>query len=210
MMRAVRFAVKRRLALGILGGAFAVATVSAIGCSSAGQAPAFETDVDVTPAEQNIGERIFVDTRWAQYFATHMTDVNSPLAVGDPVVAQTQTINGPLPGPFAGQSINCRSCHFVVEFQGVAGAGNRTLGDFPTRSPVPLAMNGFTTTPRNSMQMVGSLTPRTVPTFLHFDGQFADPVDLVKSTITGRNFGWGPTQFAEAEAHIAKVIGEDT
>ena len=70
-------------------------------------------------------------------------------------------------------------------------------------------MNGFTTTPRNAMQMVGSLTERTVPTFLHFDGQFNDPVDLVKSTITGRNFGWGPTQFAEAEAHIAKVIRED-
>ena len=69
MTGAVRFAVKRRLALGVLGGACAIATVSAIGCSSTGQAPQFETDVDVTPAEQNIGERIFVDTRWAEYFA---------------------------------------------------------------------------------------------------------------------------------------------
>ncbi len=125
------------IGVGSLGRCVRIATLSAIGCSSSGQAPQFETDVDVTPAEQNIGERIFVDTRWAQYFATHMTDVNSPLAVGDPVVAQTQTINGPLPGPFAGQSINCRSCHFVVEFQGVKGAGNRTYADFTTRSPIP-------------------------------------------------------------------------
>ena len=54
MMRAVQFAVKRRLALGILGGACAIATVSAIGCSSTGQAPQFETDVDVTPAEGDL------------------------------------------------------------------------------------------------------------------------------------------------------------
>jgi hypothetical protein len=209
MMGAVRFAVKRRLALGILGGACAIAALSAIGCSSSGQAPQFEADEDVTPAEQNIGERIFVDTRWAQYFATHMTDVNSPLAVGDPVVAQTQTINGPLPGPFAGQSINCRSCHFVVEFQGVKGAGNRTYADFTTRSPIPRPMNGFTFTPRNSMQMVGSLQPHTGPQFLHFDGEFTDPADLVKKTITGRNFGWDPTQYQAAIAHIADVIRND-
>ncbi|HEY2819500.1 MAG TPA: hypothetical protein VGJ06_00555 [Candidatus Acidoferrum sp.] len=209
MIGAVRFAVKRRLALGVLGGACGIAALFAIGCSSAGQAPPFETDVDVTPGEQNIGERIFVDTRWAQYFATHMTDVNSPLAVGDPVVAQTQTINGPLPGPFAGQAINCRSCHFVVEFQGVKGAGNRTYADFTTRSPIPRPMNGFTFTPRNSMQMVGSLQPHTGPQFLHFDGEFTDPADLVKKTITGRNFGWGPTEYQAAIAHIADVIRND-
>ena len=180
------------------------------GCGS-GKAPDFPLENDGgAPAEQQIGERLFVDTRFAEYFAAHMTGVNDPLAVGDPVVQTVQNVlTGPQPGPFAGQSINCRSCHFVVEFQGVAGAGNRTYADFTTRSPIPLPMNGFTTTPRNAMQMVGSLQSRTVPTFLHFDGQFSDPVDLVKSTITGRNFGWGPTQFAEAEAHIAKVIRED-
>jgi hypothetical protein len=209
MMGAVRFAVKRRLALGVLGGACGIATLLAIGCSSTGQAPPFETDVDVTPGEQNIGERIFVDTRWAQYFAAHMTDVNTPLAVGDPVVAQTQTLNGPLPGPFAGQSINCRSCHFVVEFQGVKGAGNRTYADFTTRSPIPRPMNGFTFTPRNSMQMVGSLQPHNGPQFLHFDGEFADPADLVKKTLTGRNFGWGPTEYQAAISHIADVIRND-
>jgi cytochrome c peroxidase len=209
MIGAVKFAVKRRLALGILGGTCGIAALSAIGCSSTGQAPPFETDADVTPAEQNIGERIFVDTRWAQYFATHMTDVNSPLVVGDPVVAQTQTINGPLPGPFAGQSINCRSCHLVVEFQGVKGAGNRTYADFTTRSPIPRPMNGFTFTPRNSMQMVGSLQPHTGPQFLHFDGEFADPADLVKKTLTGRNFGWAPTEYQAAISHIADVLRND-
>lgn len=59
------------------------------------------------------------------------------------------------------------------------------------------------------MQMVGSLQPRSGPTFLHFDGEFATPEDLVKATITGRNFGWTPDQYAQAVAHIARVIRED-
>ena len=181
----------------------------AAGCGSS-KAPGFPLENEGgAPAEQQIGERLFVDTRFAEYFAAHMTGVNDPLLVGDPVVSTVQTTSGSLPGPFAGQSINCRSCHFVVEFQGVAGAGNRTYADFTDHSPIPLPMGNFTATPRNAMQMVGSLTPRSGPTFLHFDGQFNDPADLVKSTLTGRNFGWGPTQTQQAIAHIAKVIRED-
>jgi len=105
--------------------------------------------------------------------------------------------------------MNCRSCHFVTEFQGVTGGGNRTYSDFTTRSPIPLAMNGFTLTPRNSMHMVGSLQPHPGPTFLHFDGEFASPEDLVKSTMTGRNFGWAPDQYQQALDQIALVIRGD-
>jgi hypothetical protein len=187
----------------------ALASAWLAGCSSNQAAPP-AVENEGAPADQNIGERLFVETRFAEYFAANMTGVNDPLPVGDPVVSQVQNVyTGPMPGPFAGESINCRSCHFVVEFEGVAGAGNRTYADFTTRSPLPLAMNGFTTTPRNAMQMVGSLQPRTVPTFLHFDGQFSDPADLVKETLTGRNFGWGPTQYQQAIAHIANVIRND-
>ncbi len=175
----------------------------------AGRAPNFPTDVDVTPALDSIGERLFLDTRFAQYFAANNTGVNQPLAVGDPVVAQVNTPNGPLPGPFAGQSMNCRSCHFVTEFQGVAGAGNRTYSDFTTRSPIPLPMNGFTQTPRNSMHMVGSLQSHPGPTFLHFDGEFTTPEDLVKATITGHNFGWSPSQYQQALANVALIVRGD-
>jgi cytochrome c peroxidase len=175
----------------------------------AGDAPQFKTESDSTPPEDSIGERLFLDTRFAEYFATHMTGVNQPLAVGDPVVEQVYTANGALPGPFAGRSINCRSCHFVTEFQGVAGAGNRTYADFTTRSPIPLSIGGFTNTPRNAMQMVGSLQPHAGPTLLHFDGEFATPEDLVEATMTGRNFGWTPAQFQQALAHIALIIRQD-
>lgn len=185
------------------------------GCGS-GKAPSFQSsdpdsssNAGTSAAAQNLGERLFLDTRFSQYFATHMTGVNDPLTVGDPVVGQVETTSGTLPGPFAGQSINCRSCHFVTEFQNVSGAGNRTYADFTTRSPIPRVMNGFDHTPRNSVQMVGSLQSHTGPTFLHHDGEFNSPVDLVKATMTGRNFGWAPTEYSDALAQVALVIRQD-
>ncbi len=180
-------------------------------CGS-GQAPDAPTESDSTPAADSIGEALFLETRFAEFFAANMTSVNAPLAAGDPVVNQVQTLNGPLPGPFAGQSINCRSCHFVTEFEGVSGGGNRTYSDFTTRSPIPLSQpqpNGFNLTPRNAMQMVDSFTSRSGPLFLHFDGEFASGQDLVIGTMTGRNFGWLPTQYNQAIAHIALVIREN-
>ena len=197
----------RYLALGVLA---ACALLFAIaGCGSAGDAPQPTPDADVTPPADSIGERIFLDTRFSEYFATHMTGVNNPLAAGDPAVATVETTNGSLPGPFAGQSMNCRSCHFVTEFQGVAGAGNRTYSDFTTRSVIPRPMGGFDHTPRNSSQMVDSFTTRSGPTFLHHDGEFISGMDLVKGTMTARNFGWLPSEYATALAHIARVIRED-
>jgi hypothetical protein len=197
----------RRCALFIHAAAIAL-LLFLTGCK-AGQAPNFPSEDDATPAEDSIGERLFLDTRFAQYFATHMTGVNTPLTVGDPVVQQVYTSNGTLPGPFAGQAINCRSCHFVTEFEGVSGAGNRTYSDFATRSPMPRTISGFTHTPRNSMHMVGSLQPHPGTTLLHFDGEFATAQDLVKGTLTGRNFGWDPTQFQDALNQIALVIRQD-
>lgn len=195
-----------------LGFALAMASLAllmsslAVGCTS-GKAPAFESEADATPAADSIGERLFLDTRFGQYFATHMTDVNAPLAVGDPVVETVENGATPLPGPFAGQAINCRSCHFVTEFEGVAHAGNRTYADFTTRSPIPRVLSGFDHTPRNAMQMVGSL--QNGAQLLHFDGEFATPEALVEGTLTGRNFGWDPTQQAQAIAHIAAIIRGD-
>jgi cytochrome c peroxidase len=198
------------------GSACAVAAVGVfaamvmVGCSS-GNAPAALTENDATPPSDSIGEALFLDTRFAEYFAANMTGVNDPLPQGDPVMQTVEKADGTtLPGPFVGQSINCRSCHFVTEFQGVNGAGNRTYADFTTRSPIPRkSANGFDHTPRNAMQMVDSMTSRSGPLFLHFDGEFASGNDLVVGTLTGRNFGWTPSQYSQAIAHIAKVIRED-
>ena len=179
------------------------------GCGSS-KAPDFPQEADAHSACGFDWRSAVSGYTFLGIFCAHMTGVNNPLPVGDPVVQTVPNRGGaPLPGPFAGQSINCRSCHFVTEFQGVAGAGNRTYADFTTRSPIPLPMENFDHTPRNSMQMVGSLQPRSGPTLLHFDGEFATPEDLVEQTMTGRNFGWSATQFQQALAHIARVVRED-
>ncbi len=59
------------------------------------------------------------------------------------------------------------------------------------------------------MQMVGTMQPHSGPQFFHFDGEFATSSDLVIGTMTGRNFGWDPTQYQQAVAHIGRVIRED-
>jgi len=120
------------------------------GCARSGP-QAVPAGEDFDPPEQTIGERLFLETRFAEYFAVNMQDVNKPLAVGDPVVNQAQNLNGgPMAGPFAGLSINCRTCHFVDEFQGMPHAGNRTYADFTDHSPIPRELNGFLQTPRNA------------------------------------------------------------
>ena len=210
-MREPRITISIWLLLGALtcGGLFLLeACGGAANSSSSSGGDTSTQDVTTYPApEVALGERLFLETRFAQFFATHMTGINQPLSAGDPVVAVVQTTSGTLPGPFAGQSINCRSCHFVTEFEG--GAGNRTYSDFTTRSPLPRTINGFDHTPRNAEQMVGSLMARSGPTFLHGDGEFVDPIDLVQSTLTGRNFGWSPDEQSQAIAEIAQVIRQD-
>jgi thiamine biosynthesis lipoprotein len=61
-------------------------------------------DEDVDPPEVQVGERLFLETGFAQFFAAHMSGVNSPLAQGDPVLETLRASVGPLAGPFAGMS----------------------------------------------------------------------------------------------------------
>jgi hypothetical protein len=165
-----------------------------------------QVNVD-TLGTPNIGERLFLETRFAEYFFTNSGgNANFKLPQGDPDMNTTASIFGPLPGPFAGQSMNCRACHLVEEHESI---GNRTYADFTTRSPIPNIGDGRTTTPRNAIPLVDSLLPRPTPLFLHFDAQFATPEDLVMGTMTGRNYGWKPAEYATAISHIAHIIRED-
>ncbi|HYB44433.1 MAG TPA: hypothetical protein VEL75_21840 [Candidatus Methylomirabilis sp.] len=168
-------------------------------------------DVDTDPPEVQLGERLFLETRFAQFFfANSGGDVNQPLAAGDPVMNQIQTTGAPLPGPFAGQSMNCRQCHLVDEFKATSPFDVRTYGDFARRSPIPrLKGDSQTRTPRNAPPLVNASLARDVPLVFHFDGEFPSVEDLVIGTFTGRNFGWQPTQVATATTHVAGVIRND-
>ncbi len=194
-----------------------IATITFSGTSSSVLAQEVEEEPD--PAEIANGERLFLETRFAQLFHVFLNDggsVNDPLSNGDPVLEKA--VNWKLSpdqfadGPFAGQSMNCRSCHFVdeigVEDDGTVDYGMRTYTDFARRSPVPAREDGKTVTVRNSPPLVNASFPRK-HFFLHFDAEFPTMVDLVKGTLTGRNYGWLPGERAAAIAHIARIVRED-
>jgi hypothetical protein len=174
-------------------------------------------DNDFNNGSANIGERLFLETRFAEFFYTNSGgNANAILTNGDMVMSNEPSIYGPLPGPFAGLSMNCRQCHTVEEEENINTAilpsfdsGNRTYCDFARRSLIPNISDGRQTTPRNAMPLVDSLLPHSGPSFLHFDGQFATPQDLAIGTLTGRNFGWQPVQYETAIHHIAHIIRAD-
>jgi len=156
-----------------------------------------------------VGERLFLETRFAQFFfARSRGNVNASLSAGDPVVDRAVTTGSSLPGPFAGHAINCRSCHLVNEFQ-AAGRGNRTYADYARRSPVPAREDGKLFAVRNAPAMVNATVPRSGAYFLHTDGEFASNEALVKGTLTGRNYGWLADEGLIAARHVVRVIRED-
>ncbi|HKP01376.1 MAG TPA: hypothetical protein VJU02_07075 [Nitrospiraceae bacterium] len=187
-----------------------------IGCGSGtNNAPPSVAATGTPGAQADVGERLFVETRFAQFFKTHLPpggNVNDPLPAGDPVVANVLLPGSTPPGvasPFAGMSMNCRSCHFVDEFVGIPGGGLRTYTDFAVRSPIPSRPDGKLTAPRNSPPLVNASLSRPGGTLFHFDGEFSTIEDLIVGTFTGRNFGWLPGQKAEAISHIARIMRED-
>ena len=157
-----------------------------------------ETD----PPEIAIGERLFLETRFAQSYHANP-------GKADPALSQTITTTEPLQGPFAGKTMNCRACHLVDEHQNAPGGGMRTYADFAHQSPVPNRNDGHHRTGRNSMVLVNIALPGKYGELFHFDGEFNSMQDLVHATLTGRNYGWKPAELQAAIKHIATVIRND-
>ena len=157
---------------------------------------------DPDPPEIAIGERLFLETRFAQAYYANPDKADASLEY-------TLTINDPLRGPFAGRNMNCRACHMVDEHQATAKAGMRTYADFAHRSPVPARKDKQVFASRNSMQMVNVNVPGKHGVIFHFDGEFNSMEDLVRGTFTGRNFGWLPGEEESAIRHLARIIRED-
>ena len=187
-----------------------------VGCSGGSKTPAPPSIAAAgTPgAEAAVGERLFVETRFAQAFKAHLDaggHVNDTLPAGDPVMDLSETARPGvgLPGPFTGLTMNCRACHLVDEHVGTPGGGMRTYADFALRSPIPDRGDGKRTAPRNSPPLVNASLDRPGGALFHFDGEFSTMEDLIVGTFTGRNFGWLPGQKTEAIHHIAQVMRED-
>ena len=191
-----------------------IVMISSQGCSGSCCNAGPPATAGTAGAEQAVGERMFMETRFAQAFKAFLDaggSVNDPNA-GDPVVDTVETVTpgAPIdPGPFKGMSINCRSCHFVDDVLTAPGGGMRNYADFARRSPIPARADGKTHAPRNSPPLVNATLDREGGVLLHFDSEFNSIEDLVDGTFTGRNFGWLPGERSQAIAHIARVVRGD-
>lgn len=152
-------------------------------------------------AEVRIGERLFLETRFAQAFFKNQN-------TAEPVLRYTLTLDDPLPGPFAGKTMNCRNCHLVNEHNGQSLPRVRSYADFTHTSPVPKRQDGENFAARNAMSLV-NIALRQQNALFHFDGEFNSMEDLVQATLTGRNYGWLVSEKAQAIKHIAQVIRND-
>src|SRR5262249_35176870 len=151
---------------------FVVAAISVNACSgSINSGP--PATAGTSGAEQAVGERLFMETRFAQTFKAFLDaggNVKDPNAGGPRVgTVETVTPGAPIdPGPFKGMAINCRSCHFVDDVLAALGGGMRTYTDFARRSPIPARADGKTHAPRNSPPLVNSAVDRPGGVLFHF------------------------------------------
>ncbi len=165
-------------------------------------------------AAERLGERLFSDPRFAQFFAEQNGgEVNASLAEGDPALAELLLAGKTVRGPYAGQTLSCRTCHLSGELGGATGLpAHRSLlfGDVVARSAVTRRSDGSPLTSRHAPPLVGAVGQQTEGWGLfHWDGEFASPETLVQETFVGRNLGWLPNERAAAVKHFSQVIRED-
>jgi cytochrome c peroxidase len=161
--------------------------------------------------EAVLGARLFREARFSQYFFDRAKGrINAPLPSGDPVMNQVPTTTDyELPAVHPGEGINCRQCHLGDDYLPARRLFGRTYCDFSRRSPTPRRDDAVTVTLRNSPLTIDLETYPESQQVFHFDGEFASLEDLITQTVTGRNFGWLPSELATASAHVARVIRED-
>jgi len=161
---------------------------------------AISSSVIAGEPEVTIGERLFLETRFAQAW---FVSPGKP----EPALAKTVTTGKPLVGKHANGTMSCRACHMVDEHKD--NLGTRTYADFATASPIPNRKDKKHQTGRNSMSLVNISKTDASNILFHFDGEFNNLEDLVVGTFTGRNFGWQVTEKQAAIKHIANIIRND-
>lgn len=182
------------------------------GCVSPSQCSVGEA---LNPPDQLLGERLFKDPRFGQYYVTHSGGAINGVKVGQPIVASVPTTdpNVSLPGPEAGASITCLSCHLVQQEMDVPGGGMRAYTNFAGRALHPLRTEDSATqgafTARKPAPMVDDFNTGDAGQCLHWDCEFGDMDTLAYDTLTGRDFGWLPTEQSQAVTQVARVIRGD-
>jgi cytochrome c peroxidase len=156
-----------------------------------------------------VGEKFFRETRFSQYFFSKgFKKYNELPGRGDDVVENLETLEGMYANPYKGQSISCASCHFVDQAKTIKNFGVRAYTDASRRSRIPDRGDGQNRTARNSLNMVATSIKDGM--FLHNDGEFVLPEDLVRTSYLGRNMGWLPQEEDIAIHHMAEVVRADS
>lgn len=165
------------------------------------------------PAEITIGERLFSDYRFSQFFYEKAQgNANHVLESGDPQLDFLKILDekSSIKNPFQGTAMSCSSCHMVDQTKDTMGT--RLYSDFANFSPVPLRASDpqITDTLRNT-QVVLPLKPNdpNTPLFFHWDGEFNSLSQLVVGGLSGRNMGWQTTELQQAYSNIVSIIKGD-
>ena len=147
VMNALRYLILFELAVGSL------AHAGAIGRGTGGLS-----------AQATVGERLFAEPRFAQFFQTHCAGkVNAVLAAGDPsleTIAASSVDGSVVKNQAPEKSLSCASCHFGAVHGGEPGLpakGTTLFGDFFARSPVSARSDQQLTTVRNTPPLVAAL-----------------------------------------------------
>ena len=135
--------------------------------------------------------------------------MNRQLDEGDPAVSSIALPGAVVPSPYRGRSMNCASCHLSDELAEQDRAAARAFAGFSRHSLLPDRGDGRQVTARNAAALVDALIPGAPALFLHQDGEYVSAEELVRANLTGRNFGWLPTERAQAVEHIAKLVRLD-
>lgn len=159
-----------------------------------------------------LGERMFNDIRFSQYFkkvSRGNVNYNFNGEDGSPEL-ETIVIRGQEhDSPFSGQASSCASCHMVDQAFDLSPGGMRGYNDFSSRTKVPLRGDSNTHTLRNTPTLVGIGSKYAQNRFSHFDGEFHDHSQTVLGNFSGRNMGWLKKEKKVALKNIVNIIKED-
>ena len=163
-----------------------------------------------TAPEVLLGDRLFFETRFAQYFFAHSNgDVNAPLKAGDPVVDQVlRPGRASLEGPFRGRSMS-------------SGTATWAMTPFAcSRKPNALTLTSPHAVPSRCEAMDSLRQCATRPPWstsvcrvrFHACSTLMRSLRAPRTSSSRRSLGatWaGNYERAAAVAHIARVIRED-
>ena len=178
------------------------------------------SSVKAAPGDAELlhGERLFLETRFSESFYRFIQrggKYNQAIDTGDPQLAKTYRFFGLPPyqipfaaGPYKGSSFSCQACHMVDEHVDQKALGMRAYADFAARTPVSKRSDNQSVTLRNSPILISSSVQRD-HLLLHADGEFSSLQELILGTLTGRNFGWLPSEKPLAQQHICDVVKHD-